>query len=136
MPTREEMIKELNWLTEHLSGRVWSVAVGVLATSLAFIVEAGKADGAPFLQPGQLIFPILLAILALTCDMLQYIASYLQYSEHKAKMQAQKAEFLAFDEGAVFAVWRTRAFRLKIVFAIGSVLWFIAISARAVFGMT
>lgn len=46
MPTKAEVIENLNWVTERLSNRIWPLSVGVLATALAFIVESSKGTRA------------------------------------------------------------------------------------------
>ncbi len=73
MPSKADLIEDLDWITNRISERVWVTSVGVLSFCLAFIIESIGAEKEGFLLPVQVIAPIVLALAALVFDLLQYL---------------------------------------------------------------
>jgi len=74
MPRKEEVIQQMDWLSDRLSSQVRSVALGILALTWGLLIGADSIPGA--INPSHLLFVGLLAILAMSCDFLQYAAGY------------------------------------------------------------
>lgn len=131
MPTKTELIQNLDSLTQRISDKVWAVSVGVLATCLTFIVESTKADGVPFLDPAQVAIPAGIALLALAADLTQYAAANRQCLVLLRKMEAEGLQEARFEKG--FLMWlRGAAYRAKFWLCVTSVAWIVWLTARRV----
>lgn len=128
MPSRAEIIENLNWTTERLSNRVWTIALGVLATALAYIIEGAAADGAPFLPPAQAVAPATLALLALLFDLVQYYAANRQSLRLLMDMERDGKDSAPYTRTFLFHV-RTFSYHAKIVLTVAGVAWLIVASA-------
>ena len=132
MPKKAEVIENLNWVTERISDRVWTISVGVIAVSLTYIVESASGTATPFLTPRQVAIPAALALLALVCDLAQYMAANRQNLELLRRMEAEGLDEARFERDLL---WRARmlAYRAKFWFCVVAVLWIVVLtSARAV----
>lgn len=135
MPTKEDVIENLDSLTERISNRVWTISVGVLATSLAYIIEGAKKEGEPFLEPYLVAGPVAVAILALTADLLQYLAAIQQNVKMLKTMEKSGETSLSYDRTSFFYKVRHAAYWTK-VFACGvSALWLVFVSVQRAFSM-
>ena len=76
MPPKENLIKDLDWISGHISGRIWTISIGVMAFTLTFIVESTGNPVNPFLRPAQVIGSSVCALVAVLFDLLQYLAGY------------------------------------------------------------
>ena len=128
MPSRDELIDTLNWTTERLSNRVWSVSLGVLATTFAYIVESSRSDGEPFLLPAQVAGPAALALLALLCDLLQYYVAQRQEIALLKQMKADGSDALPYPKDLRYRL-RAIFYNAKIALAIFAVGWLVTVSA-------
>ena len=135
MPTKTDVIKNLDWVTERVSNRVWSVSVGVLATALAYIIESTKQDGTPFLLPQQVVGPAVVALLALIFDLLQYIAANSQDRALLRRMEKQNVTQLPYDSKSFWYTIRNTAYWVKIIFCFISVLWIVFLSIKRIISL-
>ncbi len=132
MPTKSKLMEDLDWLTERVSNRVWTISVGVLATCLTYIIESLKADGVPFLHPQQVTMPMALALLALVFDLMQYFAAIKQSGALLAKMEKDGSDSRMYNKKSFFYRLREFSFNAKFYLAGAAVLWLIAISGLRV----
>ncbi len=106
MPDKKELIEELNWVSERVSNRVWTVSAGILATAITFTFEGAASAGEPFLSPKELAVPMAFALLAMAADFIQYLSGYwLAYKSW--------TEFELSDDGEVKFRTNDWRFRLK-----------------------
>ncbi|MEL6999248.1 MAG: hypothetical protein ACFB03_12225 [Paracoccaceae bacterium] len=122
MPNKNEVIENLNWVTERISDRVWTVSVGVIAVSLSYIVESASGKSAPFLQPQQVAIPAVLALLALLSDLVQYVLANRQNIALLRRMEAEGVDEMRFPKDWMRA-GRSAAFSAKFGFCLIAVLW-------------
>lgn len=124
MPSREQIVAELNYLSETISGKVWTIAVGVLAFCWAFLVnQQGPIDA------GALLPAVALALLALFMDMAQYLAGLLYNRRLLRHMEDAGVSQMSYDRHHPFYVVRQAAFVGKIAFCLAAIGWLIAILA-------
>jgi hypothetical protein len=128
MPTKSEIIQDLNWVTERISNRVWTVSVGVIALALTYIVESTRSDGSPFLRPEQVAVPAVLALLALAFDLIQYIAANRQNVRILRRMEREGLSEARFDPAERMGRLRHLAYNLKISLSILSVGWIASVT--------
>ncbi|MEL6207231.1 MAG: hypothetical protein AAFR47_18220 [Pseudomonadota bacterium] len=128
MPSRDEVIETLNWTTERLSNRVWSVSLGVLATSFAYIVESSRSDGEPFLEPSEVAGPAAVALLSLLADLLQYYVAQRQELRLLRRMKAEGVETMPYPRDLHYRL-RTIFYHVKIALTVIAVAWLVALSA-------
>jgi hypothetical protein len=115
MPTRDKLIESLDWTTARVSDRVWSISAGVVAVTVGYFVEAAKKDGAPFLAPHLAAIPAAVAIVAVCCDLAQYLAAYGLERDLLEEMRRSRVEKADFDANSrmyrrrrLFYVWKIR----------------------------
>lgn len=135
MPTKSDLIDNLNWTTERLSSRVWSIAVGVLATCLAYIIESTKKNGEPFLSPVDVAMPAGIALIALLLDLLQYVAANRQSLALLREIEAKGAESGLYDPKSFASRLRSFAYTAKIGACVVSAVWLIVISTWRVLAL-
>lgn len=135
MPSKQTVISNLDWLTERLSNRIWTVSVGVLATCLAYVIESIKKDGAPFLLPEQVAIPAAIALSSLIFDVLQYYAATQQNIVHLKQMEKASVTELQYDTNSLFYKMRLIAFRCKIILCVMSAVWLVVLSSHRVYSL-
>lgn len=74
MPTKQKVVENLDWVTERISNRVWTISLAVLATCLGYLIESSKNEDA-FLASHSVVIPAAFALLALVFDLLQYFSA-------------------------------------------------------------
>ena len=111
MPDKATLINDLDWISERISNRLWTISVGVLAFCFAFVVEAAAAQGVPFLAPIKVVPPIILTLVAMICDLAQYVAGYNLNVRLLERMEHERKDNLGFDHAdpafrvRLFAYW-------------------------------
>lgn len=130
MPSKDDVLKDLASLSGRISDRLWTVSVGVLAFCITFILEAAGREHSPFLQPVQVIGPIILALSALVLDLVQYVAGYILNKLVLNEMETEGSEFKLYPSSALSRRVRITAFWLKLVFSIAATGWLIFVVAR------
>ena len=135
MPSKADLINDLDWITNRISDRVWVTSVGVLSFCLAFIVESIGAEKEGFLLPVQVIAPIVLALAALVFDLLQYLAGYKVSRDLLTKMEAQELSSMQFDRGHWASKSRKFFYGAKITLCIVSACWLMAVAVGRIFSL-
>jgi CDP-diglyceride synthetase len=69
MATKDDLIKELNWITEKISSLVWTLNVGALGTTWSLLI----ANRFTFRNAIWIFVPSILSIL---CEIGQYLSGY------------------------------------------------------------
>jgi hypothetical protein len=128
MPTKSEVIDNLKSITQRISDRVWTISVGVVAASLTYIVQSSRGDE-PFLEPHQVALPAALALLALACDLTQYMAANRQNYLLLRRMEAAGLEEAKYDIRDPMRRLRTYAYQAKCWLCIIAVGWIVVLTA-------
>ena len=125
MPSQSELHEDLNWLSERISNRNWTISIGVMAFCITFIVESAGSQQAPFLDPKQVVGPIVLALLSLVFDIMQYIAAYSLSHGLLTAMESTDVDKLGYDRKAPAYRVRVAAFRVKVALSLAAAAWLI-----------
>ena len=129
MPTKKELIDELNFLTDVLSDRTRWLAGWVLGLSWLVIIQNGDAGNAPrFLQPHDIIEPTALALLAFLIDFSQYVFGYVLNYRMLHSFPAD-TDSAPYDPGSLLYRLRLFAFYAKISIALVAALWLFTVLA-------
>ena len=120
-----DIIKDLDWISNRISERVWTISVGVLAFCLTFIVESISATGEPFLKPVQVIGPMILALISLICDLVQYMAAYTLSRQLLSILEAKNLNSGKYDPGSSAFKIREFSFRAKTSLCVLAAAWLI-----------
>jgi hypothetical protein len=107
VPTKRELIDELNFLTDVLSDRTRWLAGWVLGLGWLVIIQDASAPA--FLDKRDIIEPIALALLALLIDFFQYCFGYVLNLRLLNSFPAD-TESLSYDTGALLYRFRLLAF--------------------------
>lgn len=135
MPDTETIRDDLDWVSDKLSSRVWSVSLGVLGTCIAFIIESAKGSGSPpFISPDRAIWPILFSLAALLFDFLQYIFAYVMGRRALEASEANPASSTTYAKDSLLRKCRFFAFNLKLVSCLLGVIVLIYFSLEKAIG--
>jgi hypothetical protein len=127
MPTRADIRAELNFLSDVLSTRVRTIAAGVLAFAWAFLVEGSTDPNGGLIGAAQLLGPIVLALLALTADLAQYICGYWLNLAMLRGMDIEESAQVDFDTRNFFYRARLWMFSAKILLSIAGTVWLMVV---------
>jgi hypothetical protein len=128
MPTKDELVKELNWLTEKISSQVWTLNFGTLATTWSLLI-AGRS-GEKLIESGDAIPIILLCIVAMLCELGQYYAGYINALSIKEELKKSGEEEFDYDERAPLYILRECLFYVKAMLSLAAATWLVVILAR------
>jgi hypothetical protein len=124
MPTKKDLVDELNWITDKISSQVWTLNLGVLGTTWTLLIATTNTKLQ--FQPAEA-FPILfLCIASLTCEMLQYLSGYANDRRILKNVEAKNLQTFEYDPKAFLYRLRMFFFYAKIlltVFAALFLLW-------------
>lgn len=108
MATKETLLKELDWVTEKISSQVWTLNLGTLGTTWSLLITAAVPDKLKLtIADARWIFG--LSLVALLCEMGQYLSSYRMYRSVLRELERAGAAEFQYDTGSI-------AYRLRIVF--------------------
>ena len=126
MPDIDNLIEELDWISEQVSKRVWTISVATLAFSFSFIIESiGNENKQAFLVPAMVIGPIVLVTLSMVFDLAQYLSGYQQNISMLRRAEKQDLEEINYDRTNFWYRLRSAAYQLKIGFCLAGTLWLV-----------
>jgi hypothetical protein len=128
VPTKDDLIKDLDWVTQRVSDRVWSISAGTIAIALGYFVEGAKKDGEPFLRPELVAGPAALALLSLICDLAQYVAANRLQRKLLARMEEAEENQMDYDPSDLMYVLRGLFYNLKMFLCFAGAIWLVVIS--------
>lgn len=131
MPTKPEVIGQLDFLSDRISTQVRTVSLGVLALTWGLLI--GESESARALSrqwKTNLIGIGGTAIVAMFLDFLQYAAGFRDNFKLRAKMNEASLTEADYDEKAL--TWRLRLlfFRAKQWVLAFAVLWLLYVLSR------
>lgn len=135
MAEKSQIIANLDWYTERVSNRVWSISAGVVVICLAYTVEGSGESAKAFLTPSQVAPPAILAIISLTCDMMQYVFGVRSHISLLNNMENNGAIEASYDKENVLYRAQVLSFNLKVSFCILAATWMILVIVFRVFGL-
>lgn len=122
---RAHLIEDLNWISDRVSGRVWTICVGVLAFCVTFVIQSIEAEEKVFLEPESVIGPMVLALLALLFDLIQYIAAYRLTYGLLGEIEDEGIQEKRFDTSSLNYKLRTLSYWSKITLCAAAALWLV-----------
>ncbi|TMV12539.1 hypothetical protein [Arenibacterium halophilum] len=125
MATKAQIIANLDWLTERISNRVWTISAGIVVISLAYVVEGSGSNGVAFLEPEQVSLPAAIALLSLLFDMLQYVFGTKSHTRILVRMEAEDQVDAKFDTTEIYYRAQKLSFFAKIGCCITASVWMI-----------
>ncbi|MBI3934800.1 MAG: hypothetical protein HY316_08905 [Acidobacteria bacterium] len=123
MANSNEIMKELDWLTDRISNQTRSLALGILALTWGLLIggtQASLAVSGPY--HGHLLFIGLLAILAMTFDFLQYVCGFRNATSLYRQMKSRGEQEGQYPRG-FFYKSRERLFLAKQLVLGLAVIW-------------
>jgi hypothetical protein len=109
MATRQNLLDELNWITDKISSGIWTVNFGVLGTAWALLVGSDTSNRFR-LEANDVKWVFILCLGGLLGELLQYLSGYINSrmvlsaieSENKTEFQYDKSAFWYRARGAFF----------------------------------
>ena len=114
MPGKQDLGEELNHLSGVLSQRIRVLAGGVLAFCWAFVIEGASGEKEAFLPPGYSLPPMILALVGLVADFLQYWFGYRLNIVLLRRLEAEERGEVAYDRRHIYYRLREKMFGTKI----------------------
>jgi hypothetical protein len=126
MPALENIIKELEFVSDRLSSQARTIAIGLLALSWTILVGESTTlrSLAANLRPRLLIVAVL-AISALIFDFLQYLFGYIGVNQTRKKAENARASSMEYNYQALPWRFRTISFWIKLLLTLGAAVEFI-----------
>lgn len=124
--SREKLEEELDWLSNRISDRIWTVNVGILAFSLGFVLKAASDDNQGFIYPNDVLAPITLSLLSLCADIIQYICGLAQ-NVYVDKKMGDKVEIEYDVKELPYRSFRFVAFYSKTALCFVGVIWLVGV---------
>jgi hypothetical protein len=121
VPNKNDLIKELDWVTEKISSQVWTLNLGTMATTWSLLIASGLPQELRLQLRGALVI-LSFCVLALICELGQYLCAYKNALNIQESMRRRRVETFRYDERALFYVLRDRFFGAKIVLTLGGSL--------------
>jgi hypothetical protein len=98
MPSKKDLGDELDWLTDKISSRVWTLNLGTLATTWSLLIATGS--GEKLIRSSNAIPIMLLCILAMLCDLGQYLAGYRYAKSILDRLEDNEQEEFEYNKSA------------------------------------
>jgi CDP-diglyceride synthetase len=111
--TKNDLISELDWITNKISSLVWTLNVGALGTTWSLLI----ASRFTFRNAIWIFVPSILSIL---CEMGQYLSGYRLADRLLRKMEQENLTQFEYPTGDLLYKAREFFFVWKIVFAIAA----------------
>ncbi len=125
MPTKAQVIEDLNWITDRLSTQVRTVALGVLA--LAWGLLLGDKDPTKSSDLLHLKWHLMIiggtCVLVLVLDYLQYVAGYAETHGLLNKLEFEHKESGQYDKKKLAYRLRSALFVLKQLALAAAIVW-------------
>lgn len=113
--------EELDWTTDKISSRVWTLNLGTLATTWSLLIAAGSSDK---LIGNANALPIMsLCILAMLFDLGQYCAAYWNARSIEKGLKGSDRDEYEYDKSAFLYKLRVACFYIKIVLSLVAGAW-------------
>jgi hypothetical protein len=127
MRPKKELGEELDWLTDKISSRVWTLNLGTLATTWSLLVAT--ASGEKLIGSGNAIPVMLLCILAMLCDLGQYLAGYRYAKSILVRLEDSGQTEFEYNKSAPLYKSRDWLFCGKIAVSVVAAIWLVVVLA-------
>lgn len=134
MADKNQLLEELNYLTELLSKRSRFLAAGVAVFCWGYVlanITGNKLSGV--FVTNHLFMPMALSIMSLLLDIFQYWAGYIQIRKNLHEMEGNDRDRVTFDNSSILFKLRMGAFYGKQILVLVSVFWLLAVIFRIIY---
>lgn len=126
MAKKEDLLKDLDWVTEKISSQVWILNLGTLGTTWSLLITTTIPDKLKItFVEARWIFVSCIA--ALLCEMGQYLASYIMYFGILKKLEADEHTTFSYDKNSGMRKLRFTFFYAKIALTVAASLYLLLI---------
>lgn len=125
MPTTKELIEELGFLSEEISGKIWKLSAGVLALCWAFFVTPTQ-----HVPPGDVVGPAVLAVFSMGADLGQYAAGLGYNMVLLRRLERDDVERVEYRRDHPLYRLRQALFFAKTAACLAGCIWLIVVLAR------
>jgi hypothetical protein len=126
MASRNDVIKEMDFLSDRISTQVRTVAVALLAITWGLLI--GRSDvaiGISHKMKNGLLIIGTIAVLCMFLDFLQYFFGYLNNQQLLSELEKEKKEEGQYNYLSCSYKLRSKLFWIKQIFLIVGVGWFV-----------
>jgi hypothetical protein len=124
MASKDTLLAELNWVTEKISSQIWTVNLGTLGTTWSLLITAGLPERFKFTIE-DVRWILLLGLVALLCELGQYLSTYCMYRHILAGMEKDNKTEFQYDSSSVLYLARMTFFNVKILLTIAASLFLV-----------
>jgi len=123
MQSKESLTTQLDWITDKISSRVWTLNVGTLGTTWSLLIAAMNIPESLRFTTTNSLPMFVLCGLAMMCDLVQYLAgfAYNRWILHTLK-RSGATEF-EYDSSAFLYRLREGCFYAKIALSLIAAIW-------------
>jgi hypothetical protein len=132
MPTKKDLIEELNFLTDLISNRVRTISFGILAFCWLFILQNISGQKS-IISNKQLMIPVFLAILSLVADFTQYWFGYYTTRSLLRQSENENNDDINYDYRSLGYLMRTVMFYAKQLLMALATIWLLVILGSKIF---
>jgi hypothetical protein len=128
MPTIEEIIDDLQWISDRISTQVRTLGLGLLAITWGLLISEPRiADSLSDTARKHLLIVGVVALGAMICDFLQYIFAYVNTKCLFNEIEEKKVHKADYDYTAVTYRCRKIFFWSKQILMLIAITWFFVI---------
>jgi hypothetical protein len=128
MRPKRELGEELDWLSDKISSRVWTLNLGTLATTWSLLIATGS--GERLIRSSNAIPIMLLCILAMLCDLSQYLAGYRYAKSILKRLEDSGEPEFEYNKSEPLYKLRDWLFCCKIALSLTAAIWLVVILAK------
>jgi hypothetical protein len=122
MRSKDKLLEDLDWLTDKISSAVWKLSVGTLGTTWSLLIASGSIPERLRFGNREAYPILLLCILAMMFDMIQYLAAYRDADRIRRRIEASRLTEFEYDESTFLYKLRKWSFCIKIVLTVAGTI--------------
>jgi hypothetical protein len=119
--TKENLLADLNWVTEKISSQVWALNLGTLGTTWSLLITSSLPENFRF-TPRNVFWIFIPCLLSLLCEMAQYLSAYRLNRRLLAEMEQSNRTEFQYPANDILYKARQFFFRGKIVLTVTAAL--------------
>jgi hypothetical protein len=122
MRSKDKLLEDLNWLTDKISSEAWKLNIGTLGTTWSLLIASGSIPERLRFGNREAYPILLLCILAMMFDMIQYLAAYRDADRIRRRIEASRLTEFEYDESTFLYKLRKWSFCIKIVLTVAGTI--------------
>jgi len=130
MPHKDDLLEELDWISDKISSQIWTLNLGILGTTWSLLVTSTSISEAFRFRTSDALPLISLCILALVAQMLQYLSGYITARQNLQRLELQRSDEFKYDKTGFFYRLREWCFQGKSVLTLLAAAWLITTLVR------